>query len=102
MAFVNLPPSPVTCRNLVGGQWEDSSGPLLLVRSPYTGGVIGQVPMTPATEVSRIVAAAAHHLGFRVRGWNENHHLISNLPEPDISVKEGLRKGCWTVHPVKF
>lgn len=43
----------------------------------------------------------AHHLGFRVRGWNENQHLISNLPSPQVTVNEGLKKGCWTVHPVK-
>ena len=43
----------------------------------------------------------AHHLGYRVRGWNESNHLLSNLPSPLISVDEGLRRGAWTVHPVK-
>jgi len=43
----------------------------------------------------------AHHLGFRVRGWDEANHLISNLPSPSISVAEGERRHAWTVHPVK-
>jgi hypothetical protein len=42
-----------------------------------------------------------HHLGFRVRGWEESNHLISNLPSPSISVAEGQRRHAWTVHPVK-
>lgn len=43
----------------------------------------------------------AHHLGFRVRCWNESHHLISNLRSRSISVAKGRELGCWTVHPVK-
>jgi len=43
----------------------------------------------------------AHHLGFRVRGWNESNHLISNLPSRSISKEEGVKRGSWTVHPVK-
>jgi len=42
-----------------------------------------------------------HHLGFRVRGWDEKQHLISNLPSPQITVKEARKRGSWTVHPVK-
>ena len=43
----------------------------------------------------------AHHLGFRVRNWNDQNHLISNLPSPNITIEEGRKRGCWTVHPVK-
>jgi hypothetical protein len=43
----------------------------------------------------------AHHLGFRVRCWDEERHRISNLPSPKISAAEGRKLGCWTVHPVK-
>jgi hypothetical protein len=43
----------------------------------------------------------AHHLGFRVRGWDESNHLLSNLPSRSISVEEGRKRGSWTVHPVK-
>ena len=43
----------------------------------------------------------AHHLGFRVRGWSEENHLISNLPSPSISMEEARKRDCWTVHPVK-
>jgi len=43
----------------------------------------------------------AHHLGFRVRGWNEDHHLISNLPNKSVTLEEARKRGSWTVHPVK-
>lgn len=43
----------------------------------------------------------AHHLGFRVRGWNEDQHLISNLPSPTVTVEEARKRTSWTVHPVK-
>jgi N-acetylglucosaminyldiphosphoundecaprenol N-acetyl-beta-D-mannosaminyltransferase len=43
----------------------------------------------------------AHHLGYRVLGWNEEHHLLSNLPSRTITVQEGRKRGAWTVHPVK-
>ena len=59
MSFVQLPESVITCRNLVGGEWlvpRDAS--LLDVRSPYTGGVIGRVPLTSAEGVAQAVEAA--------------------------------------------
>ncbi|MCY1073501.1 CoA-acylating methylmalonate-semialdehyde dehydrogenase [Archangium lansingense] len=59
MSFVQLPESVTTCRNLVGGEWlvpRDAS--LLDVHSPYTGGIIGRVPMTPAEGVAQAVEAA--------------------------------------------
>ncbi len=43
----------------------------------------------------------AHHLGFRVRPWNDSNHLISNLPSPAVNQEEAMKRGCWTVHPVK-
>jgi len=43
----------------------------------------------------------AHHLGFRVREWNEDHHLISNMPAPEVTVEDAMKYSCWTVHPVK-
>jgi hypothetical protein len=43
----------------------------------------------------------AHHLGFRVRGWEETNHLVGNLPTPLHNVANARRMGCWTVHPVK-
>ena len=56
---VELPKSVVECRNLVGGAWSAPEGIAWLdVKSPYTGAVIGRVPMTPADEVARAVAAA--------------------------------------------
>jgi hypothetical protein len=43
----------------------------------------------------------AHHLGYRVRCWDESRHLLSNLPSPSINEGIAVAKGCWTVHPVK-
>jgi hypothetical protein len=43
----------------------------------------------------------AHHLGFRVRCWDETRHMISNLPNPGWTIGEALRRGAWTIHPVK-
>ena len=43
----------------------------------------------------------AHHLGFRVRRWREDRHLISNLPSQSVTEAEARKRGCWTVHPVK-
>ncbi|WP_434386047.1 CoA-acylating methylmalonate-semialdehyde dehydrogenase [Melittangium boletus] len=66
MSFVQLPESPITCRNLVGGEWLLPPGaPLLEVRSPYTGGVIGRVPMTSEAGVAQAVEAARVASG----GW---------------------------------
>jgi malonate-semialdehyde dehydrogenase (acetylating) / methylmalonate-semialdehyde dehydrogenase len=74
VSFVQLPASPVICRNLVGGEWVSPVGAELLeVRSPYTGGVIGRVPLTPLGGVSPVVEAAKkasvgwHAMGLRER-----------------------------------
>ncbi len=59
VSFVQMPESVTTCRNLVGGEWlvpRDAS--LLDVHSPYTGGIIGRVPMTSAEGVAQAVEAA--------------------------------------------
>ncbi|WNG23315.1 CoA-acylating methylmalonate-semialdehyde dehydrogenase [Cystobacter fuscus] len=66
MSFVQLPESPVTCRNLVGGEWlVPRDVPLAEVISPYTGGVIGRVPMTSEAGVAQAVEAAR----AAVPGW---------------------------------
>jgi hypothetical protein len=43
----------------------------------------------------------AHHLGYRVRCWGESNHMISNLPSSKINLETAVRRGCWTVHPIK-
>jgi malonate-semialdehyde dehydrogenase (acetylating)/methylmalonate-semialdehyde dehydrogenase len=57
--LVDVPQSVITCRNLIGGEWHTSSSPHLDVKSPYTGRVIGKVPLSTAAEVARTVEAAA-------------------------------------------
>ncbi|HZI16828.1 MAG TPA: aldehyde dehydrogenase family protein, partial [Myxococcus sp.] len=59
MSFVSLPENVVACRNLVGGEWQVPPGAQLLdVRSPYTGTIIGKVPLTSAAGVAQAVEAA--------------------------------------------
>ncbi len=65
MKLVDLPAETITCKNLVGGKWLPSSGRFLEVKSPYTGAVIGKVPMSLATEVEDAVQRA--HAAFA--GW---------------------------------
>src|SRR6185503_5042493 len=57
--LVDVPQKPITCRNLIGGEWVTSPSQHLDVKSPYTGGVIGKVPLSTAAEVKRAVDAAA-------------------------------------------
>jgi malonate-semialdehyde dehydrogenase (acetylating)/methylmalonate-semialdehyde dehydrogenase len=59
VSFVQLPETPIIGRNLVGGEWITPTGAEMLdVRSPYTGAVIGRIPMTPASGVAPAVEAA--------------------------------------------
>jgi len=59
MKLVELPEKPIELRNLIAGEWRDSvSGDRLDVLSPYTGGVIGRVPLSNADDVAPAVAAA--------------------------------------------
>src|SRR5687768_13509574 len=57
---LQLPSTPFTCQNLVGGAWRaPARGETREVISPYTGKVIGTVPMSTAEDVAAAVAAAA-------------------------------------------
>ncbi len=81
MSFVQLPENVTTCRNLVGGEWlvpRDAS--LLDIHSPYTGGVIGRVPLTPAEGVAQAVEAArAAAPGWRATPLRERTTLMSRF-----------------------
>ena len=56
---LQIPDEIATCRNLVAGEWQPSTGELLDVISPYTGAAIGRVPMSSADEVQEVVRAAS-------------------------------------------
>ena len=43
----------------------------------------------------------AHHLGYRVRCWDESRHMISNLPSRKWTIDEAMNRDCLTIHPVK-
>jgi N-acetylglucosaminyldiphosphoundecaprenol N-acetyl-beta-D-mannosaminyltransferase len=43
----------------------------------------------------------AHHLGYRVRCWDESRHMISNLPSGKWTADAARGNQCLTIHPVK-
>ena len=43
----------------------------------------------------------AHHLGYRVRDWQEQNRHISSAGEFADRIEEARRDGAWTLHPVK-
>src|SRR5512140_3326855 len=73
VSFVQLPDSPIIGRNLVGVEWVTPKGAAMLdVRIPYTGGVIGRVPMSSAADVGPVVEAAKKAAeGWRALGLRD-------------------------------
>lgn len=44
----------------------------------------------------------AHHMGYRVRDFNDQNRCSGSSRMPGISsVEAALAKGCWTIHPLK-
>jgi hypothetical protein len=43
----------------------------------------------------------AHHLGFRVRDFQEQNEFVSAEGDRFDEVEEAIRAGAWTLHPVK-
>jgi malonate-semialdehyde dehydrogenase (acetylating) / methylmalonate-semialdehyde dehydrogenase len=65
---IHLPTEVRTCPNLVGGTWRSPPGARLVdVTSPYTGSLIGRVPMSTASEVAIVVDEAKR----AADGWRE-------------------------------
>jgi malonate-semialdehyde dehydrogenase (acetylating)/methylmalonate-semialdehyde dehydrogenase len=58
MSLVELPEEPIICRNLIGSEWTDPDAPTRDVVSPYTGKIIGKVPMSSRAAVDAAAAAA--------------------------------------------
>jgi malonate-semialdehyde dehydrogenase (acetylating)/methylmalonate-semialdehyde dehydrogenase len=58
MKLVDLPREPIVCTNLIGGEQKHSGAEQRDVISPYSGQVIGKVPMCGAAEVEDAAAAA--------------------------------------------
>ena len=59
MKLVDVPAEVVRCRNLIGGEWRDATGGETRdVVSPYTGEVVGTVPMSGPRDVAATVEAA--------------------------------------------
>ena len=43
----------------------------------------------------------AHHLGYRLRDWEEQNRHVSSLGDLVDRIEEARRDGAWTLHPVK-
>ncbi len=44
---------------------------------------------------------AAHHLGYRVKGFGDQSRCIFPAEVLGLSVETARQQGCWTVHPIK-
>ncbi len=59
MTLVQLPEKPIDCKNLIAGEWRDATSKERAdIFSPYTGKVVGTVPMSSKQDVDTAVAAA--------------------------------------------
>lgn len=66
MQLVEVPKAPFVCRNLIGGQWQEPvGGAWRELLSPYTGAVIGRVPLCGAS----VVAAASEKAVVAAAQW---------------------------------
>jgi len=43
----------------------------------------------------------AHHLGFRIRDFQDQNKCVSTEAAPELSLESARQNGCWTVHPIK-
>ena len=59
MTTITLPTRLTSCTNWLGGRRVPGSGPVLAVKSPYTGGAIGELRLSTPDDVTRLVEAAA-------------------------------------------
>lgn len=68
MRHVEVPERTITCKNLVGSEWRDASTGLRRdIVSPWTGGVVGTVPLSDARDVDSVVRRAAE----AAAGWRQ-------------------------------
>ncbi len=66
MRHLELPASPVVCKNLLGSEWRDAiGGQRQDIVSPWTGEIIGSVPMSDARDVDAVVKRARE----AAKGW---------------------------------
>jgi malonate-semialdehyde dehydrogenase (acetylating)/methylmalonate-semialdehyde dehydrogenase len=55
---VKIPTSPIKIENFISGQFVKATGPVVKIKSPYNGQVIGEMNSTTASEVDAAVKAA--------------------------------------------
>ncbi len=92
MSLVQLPEKPFVCRNLVGGQWQEPSDVAWRdIVSPYTGNVVGKVPLCGANEVTEIVAKATPAAAaWRKVPLKERTQLLFHFRDLVLANKERL------------
>ncbi len=90
--LIQLPNEPIRCRNLVGGAWRDlPDRPRIDVTSPYTGQVVGSVPMSGPAEVAAAVdAARAAAEGWRLVPLKERTQALFHFREGLLANLEEL------------
>jgi malonate-semialdehyde dehydrogenase (acetylating)/methylmalonate-semialdehyde dehydrogenase len=59
VSLIEIPSDRFECKNLIAGEWQRPAGERRPIASPYTGTVVGEVPMSGAADVARAVEAAA-------------------------------------------
>lgn len=58
MQLIPIPSEPVTCGNLISGQWTVGHGVAIDITSPYSGTVVGQTHAADGNDVKQAVAGA--------------------------------------------
>jgi len=68
MKLVDLPESPVTCSNLIAGEWQaPANAEYADIETPYNNSVIGRVPLSRQADVDAAVESAHKALA----GWRQ-------------------------------
>ncbi len=79
---LSIPESVTTCPNLIAGQWKPSTGKMVEVTSPYTGSMVGKVPLSSANEVDEAVRGAHQAAeGWRRVPLKERTHILFRFRE---------------------
>lgn len=62
---------------------------------------VARVPEPFPIYLELSLPTTAHHLGYRLRDWQEQNRYISSLGNFVDRIEEARRNGAWTLHPVK-
>lgn len=89
--LVEIQSEVMTCHNLVAGSWRLPAGEARALRSPYTGQVIGRMPLTSAAEADEAVEAAFQAFpSWKKTPIKERCQYLFTLRELILANLEGL------------